>query len=382
MFEPCEKNDNWTISWGAYTSLSDPDLGVLEVPEPPLCHKAGPEELDLFIESSVHTESEAAGEIEHSQDASSTRPSLIGAWSGTYVYERDVHSDGLVSLSITEHEDEQFKGSGMDAVGAFTVDGIIVANKVIFTKSYTTEDVSWKYIGVVDTELGKIEGRWGPPDMEDDVTPVSAVEGGGPFNHLGEVIDRSGLDGQGSSQQAPPCDIEITVNGPSGTPAPDEEKGEKVMDVDDGVSEAGSVLSTVQTDAAEALVVRGTFTLARQPVDYFLDRPPDAEFQESRPKALWKMVRNWARRRYHSRHLTWDTLRERRDRRIRCMALLTKRETQGMFYDSDEVAEWAQIIQQTHPNDLRMWRAITHFKKKRMISHSYVSLISRLLLLN
>ena len=381
MFEPCEKNDNWTRYWCAYEDMSDPDLGELEIPEPPLCHTVGPEELDLFIESSVHTESEAAGESAHNQDVSSPRPSLIGAWSGTYEYEGGKQSDGHVSLSITEHEDEQFKGSGIDALGVFTIDGTIIANKIIFTKSYTKGDVSWKYIGVVDTELDKIDGRWGPPDMEDDVAPVSAIEGGGPFNHPGEDIDGKSLDEPGSSEQAPPCDIEITVEGPSGTPAPGEEE-EKAADVDDGVSEAGSVLSTVQTDVAEVLVLRGTFTLARQPIDYFLYRPSDAEFQESRPKALWKMARNWARQWYRSHHLTWDTLRERRDRRIRYTALLTKREAQGVFYDADEVAEWAQIIQQTHPNDLRMWRAIAHFKKKRMITHSYVSFISRLLLSN
>ena len=378
MFESCESNDNWTLSWGAYSSIPDPDLGELEVPEPPLCDKVGPEELDLFIESSVHTESEAEGETEHSQDA---RPSLIGAWSGTYEYDWRI-GDGPVNLSITEHEDNRFKGSGTDAVGTFTVDGTIVANKVTFTKSYTTEDVSWKYIGVADTELGKIEGRWGPPDMEDDVTSVSAVDGGGPFNHSGGDIDRNSLEEQGSSEQAPPCDIEITVEGPSGTPAPGEEKREKVVDIDDGVSEASSSLSTVSTGVSRVLAIGGTFTLAHKPVDYFLYRPSDAEFQESRPKALWKMVRNWARRRYHSRHLTWDILRERRDRRIRYMELLTKRETQGRFYYPPEDAEWAQIIQHTYPNDLRMWRAITHFKQKRMISHSYVYLISRLLLLN
>ena len=379
MFESCEKNANWTLSWGVYSSLPDPDLGELEVPEPPLRHKVGPEELDLFMESCVHNESEVEGETEHSQDASSTRPSLIGAWSGSYEYDWVIQTDGLVSLSIIEHEDDRFKGSGIDAVGAFTVDGTMVANKIIFTKSYTTEFASWKYIGVVDTEMGKIDGRWGPPDTEGDVTSVSAVDGGGPFNHPGEEIDRNSLGERGSLEQAPPCDIEITIEGPSGTPAPGEEMGEKVVDVDNGVSEASSSLSTAPTGV---LVIGGTFTLARKPVDYFLYRPSDAEFQESRPKALWKMVRNWARRRYHSHRLTWDTLRERRDRRIQFMALFTKREAQGVFYIPDEAATWAQIIQQTHPNDLRMWRAIAHFKKKRMISHLYVSLISHLLLLN
>ena len=392
MFEPDEKNENWTRYWGIYTWLPDADLGELEIPEPPLSHQVEPEELDLFIESCVHTENEAADRTEHSQDASST---LVGAWSGTYEYQRGNQGDGLVSLSITEHKDGQFRGSGIDAIGAFTVDGTIVDNKVIFTKSYTDTDTAWKYVGFMDTEMANIVGRWGPQDMEDDVPPLSAVEGGNPVNHPGEKIDgngpetnsleTNGLEERESSEQAPQCDIEITVEGPNGTPG--EEKGGEAMDGGDavseaGVSEAGSAISSIQTDAAEVLVIRGTFSLVRRPVDYFLYRPSDAEFQESRPKALWKMARNAAEDWYRSRHLTWDTLRERRDRRNRYTELLRKREAQGMLYDSDEVTEWATIIQQTHPNDLRLWRAIAHFKEKRMVSHWYVHLISHVLLSN
>jgi hypothetical protein len=379
MLEPDEKNENWTRFWGVYTWLPDPDLGELEIPEPALCHQVGQEELDLFIESSAHTESEPTDEAEHNQDASSTRLSLVGAWSGTYEYQRGMQSDGLVSLSITEHEDDKFEGSGIDGVGAFTIDGSIVNNKIIFTKSYTSSDIAWKYIGILDTEMAKIDGRWGPQDMEDDVPPVSAVEGSGPFKPPGEGVDSNGLEEQESSEQAPPCDIEIAIE-PSD--APGEETGVEAVDGDDGVSEAGSALSAAQTDAAEVLAIKGTFSLVRRPVDYFLYRPSDAEFQESRPKALWQAVRNWARQLHRSRHLIWDNLRERRDRRNRYMELLTKREEEGALHDSDEVVEWAKIIQQTHPNDLRMWRAITHFKEKRMASHPYVSLISYLLLLN
>ena len=384
MFEPDVKNENWTRYPGVYTYLADPDLGELEIPEPPLCHQVEQEELDRYIESSAHTENEAVGETEDDQDASSTRSSLVGAWSGTYEYQGDMQSDGLVSLSITEHEGDKLEGSGIDGVGAFTIDGTIVGNKVIFTKSYRAVDIAWKYIGVLDTEMAKIEGRWGPRDMEDDVPPVSAVEGSGPFNRPGEGIDGNGLEGQQSPEQAPSCDIEITVEGPSGTPGEEkgQEKGEEVVDGDDGVSEAGSALSNAQTDAAEVLVIKGTFSLVRRPVDYFLYRPSDTEFQENRPKALWKMVRNWAKQWYHLHHLTWDNLREWRDRRNRYMELLTKREAEGVLHDSDEAVEWAKIIQQTHPNDIRMWRAITHFKEKRMVDHPYVSLISYSLLLD
>jgi len=375
MLEEDEKNDNWTRFWGGYTWLPDPDLGELEVPEPPLTYPVGHEELDLFMESSAHTESEAAGATEHNQDASSTHLSLCGAWSGIYEYQRGRESDGLVSLSITEHGDGTFGGSGIDGIDAFTIEGTIVGDKVVFTKSYTTGAATWKYIGVLDTEMTKIVGRWGPPDMEDDAAPVSAVEGSGPFNHPGENIDGNGLEDQESSEQAPPCDIEITVEGPGDTP--NTEKEEEAVGGDDGVSEAGSVLSSTRTDAAEVLVTRGTFSLVRKPVDYFLYRPSDEEFQESRPKALWKMVRNAARQWYRSHHLMKDTLLERRDQRNRCMTLLQKQQAEGSLGDPEEAAEWARIVQQTHPNDVRLWRAITLYKERRSIPVQCVFLKSQ-----
>ena len=370
MVEPDERNENWTRSWGSYNLLPDPDLGELEVSEPPLCHQVRKEELNFYMESGAHAGSEATDEIEHIKGASSTRPSLVGAWSGTYEYQQwEGQSDGFVSLSITEHENGKLGGSGIDKIGVFTVEGTIVGNKVIFTKSYRTSDIAWKYIGVLDMGMAKIVGRWGPRNMEDDVPPVSVVEGSGPFNRPGGGIDWSGLEQLDSSERAPLCDIEITVEGPSG--ARGGETGERTVDDDDGISEAYSVLSSMQTDAAGVLN-RGTFSLVRRPVDYFLYRPSDAEFQENRPKALWKMVRNAARYWYRSHHLIWDVLRERRDQRNRYSVLLLKREEQGTLYYSDEVAEWANIIRMTHPNDRYLWGAITHYKINRRISYMYV----------
>ena len=370
MVEPDERNEIWTRSWGSYNLLPDPDLGELEVSEPPLSHQVRKEELNFFMESGAYAESEAADEIGRSNDASSIRPSLVGAWSGTYEYQqRDGQSDGFVSFSITEHEDGKFGGSGKDGIGVFTVEGTIAGNKVIFTKSYRTSDIAWKYIGVLDMERAKIVGRWGPRNMEDDVAPVSVVEDSGPFNRPGKGIDGSGFKQPESSERRPLCNIEITVEGPSG--APGGETGERAVDYDDGVSEAYSALSSTQTDAAE-VSNRGTFSLVRRPVDYFLYRPSDTEFQESRPKALWKMVRNAAKYWYRSHHLIWDVLRERRDQRNRYSVLLLKREEQGTLYYSDEVAEWANIIQTTHPNDRYLWGAITHYKINRRISYVYV----------
>jgi len=213
-----------------------------------------------------------------------------------------------------------------------------------------------------------------------DAPPLSAVDVSDTFHRPGEEIDGDGHEQLESSEQAPPCDIEITVEGPSGTPGEEKGEGEGAVDDGDAASEASSALSSTRTDATEILVLKGTFSLVRQPVDYFLCRPSDAEFQENRPKALWKMVRNAAKQWYRSNHLIWDALRERRDQRNRYSVLLLNQEDQGTLYDPDEVTEWAKIVRETHPNDLRMWRAITHYKKKCTLSHLYVFLVSGLLL--
>ena len=351
--------------------MPDPDLGELKVPEPPLVHQVGPEEIDLFVESTDHTKNETADKPEHQPDEGSTCPSLVGAWSGNYQWQRSKHSSCLVSLSITEQKaDGAFEGAGIDRLGAFILTGTITSNKVNFTKSYTASYLTRRYIGVLNTEMTEIDGRWGPSDMEDDVAPFSAVEGNGPCSHPVKVVDGNGPEDQELSKHAPLCDIEITIDRPNGM-----ENGKEVVDDKDGVSEAGSIPSSTRTGALEVLVPRGPFSLVRRPVDYFLCRPSDAEFQESRPKALWKMVRNAARQWYCSHHLIWDTLRERRDRRNRYMELLLKQEQEGMLYDSEDAAEWVKIIQQTHPNDARLWRAITDYKETRKIPQLYVSLI-------
>jgi hypothetical protein len=116
----------------------------------------------------------------------------------------------------------------------------------------------------------------------------------------------------------------------------------------------------------------GTFSLARQPVGYFLYRPSEEEFQESRPKALWKMVRNAAKQWYRSRHLIWDVLRERRDQRNEYVEIFLRRADTTRFYNPTETSIWATIIHRTDPNDLRLWRLIAQYKQHRTIRHWYV----------
>jgi len=341
--------------------VREPDLGELEVPEPSLIHQARAEELDRFIESTTHTEGEIASKPENKLDEPSTLPSLIGAWSGTYEDQTGKGIDDLVSLSITEQKaNGEFEGSGIDGVDAFTVGGTISGNKVEFTKTYTTVSWVWKYVGVLGPEMTEIVGRWGPPETEDEVNPFIAIFASRPGNE-------NGPEERISPEPASPHDNEVAV-----------EKGEEAVDGDDGVSEADSVLLGTWVGPAEVLESKGRCSLVRRPVDYFLYRPSDAEFKESRPKALWKMVSHAARQWHSSKYLVWDALRERRDRRNRYMDLLLKQEKEGVLDDPNEIAEWVKITRQTHPNDIHLWRAIAHYKQTREIPHSYVSLIPRL----
>ena len=308
-------------------------LGELDVPEPSLFFQAEPEEIDLFIDSNPNLESEHANQSAPKSNAMSVEESpsfsLLGAWSGSHS-----QSGGLISFSITGHNgDGTFEGSGVNANQdwAFTIVGILNGVGIDFTKFSVVGDPVSRYVGILDAETGTVVGKWGPPEMdeEDEETDeeamtVSIIESGARFN-------------------------------------PEDNMGQD-SDEDPTAAKQG-----------------GYFTLVRRPVDYFLYRPSDAEFRESRPKALWKMVRNAAGQWYRSRHLIWDVLRERRDLRNRYVELFLEQEEVGRLSNPFEITEWARINRQTHPNDLRLWRAIARYKQRRSISHLYVQSTPNLL---
>ena len=357
------------------------DLGELAVPEPPMFYQADPEEIDHFLDLASDAKREVTEDPVSTPDSTPTEatPSLVGAWSGTYTHQRNQQSVGLLSFSITEQGAYgSLRGSGIDAGGAFMVDGTIEDGKVDFTKSYTATVSACRYIGTLDMETGTIVGRWGPPEMGAEAAPASTMEGGTLFKSP-ENTKGDNSDGQLPAEQDLPCAIEITGVGPKPSKETAEEARGHDDEVkgDDAVPQAGSVREGA--DVTEG----GCFSLIRRPVDYFLYRPSDAEFQESRPKALWQMVRNAAAHWYRSCNLIWDVLRDRRNQRNRFMELFLKQEYEGKFYDPNDAAEWETILRRTHPNDSRLWRAITRYKQCRMINHGYVYHIdSRLLLKN
>ena len=239
--------------------------------------------------------------------------SLLGGWSERHC-ERN-QSGGLIGFSITGHnEDGTFEGSGVDGdqYCEFTIVGKLDGVKIAFTKISALHHTQ-RYVGNLDVDTGTVVGKWGSPEM-DEATTV----GGGAECNPEENMNESNCEGPLAAKQG------------------------------------------------------GRFTLVRPSVEHFFDRPSDAEFQENRPKALWKMVRSAAKQWYRSRHLTWDALRERRDLRNRYMELFLEQEEVGGLSDPFEITEWARMNRQTHPNDLHLWRAIARYKQRRSIDHPYV----------
>ena len=286
------------------------DLGELDVPEPPLFFQTEPEEkIDYFIDPKPNA-------------ISAPSFSLLGGWSESH--NRGNQGRGLISFSITGHnEDGTFEGSGVDAdqFCEFTILGRLDGVKIAFTK-FSALHHTQRYVENLDVDTGTVVGKWGPPEMDEDeetdeATTVSIVGSGAQCNP-DENMNEGNYEGPLAAKQG------------------------------------------------------GRFTLVRPSVDHFFDRPSDAEFHENQPKALWKMVRNAAKQWYRSRHLTWDALRERRDRRNRYMVLFLEQEEVGGLSDPSEITEWARICRQTHPNDLHLWRAIARYKQRRSISHPYV----------
>jgi len=94
-------------------------------------------------------------------------------------------------------------------------------------------------------------------------------------------------------------------------------------------------------------------------------RPPTHEYQENKAQALWKLVRNVTRYWAQRRHLTWDVVKERREKRDRYVKLLGKIKQNGRLRNSEQVTKWSELVKSTHPDDLNLWRSIALFKRLR-----------------
>ncbi|KAI0699900.1 hypothetical protein C8T65DRAFT_296564 [Cerioporus squamosus] len=295
--------------------------------------------------------------------------SLVGHWSGSYDYEgRD--GDGLVSFTVSSHDDAgAIVGSGTDALGPFSVHGTLNDDRLTFVKEYLLpqhgQKLVWRYEGVVAPDSDEIKGQWGPPDADWKLV----VEGEEPEqNDAGAEVEASGdipvqqpeVEDSGTTPgtRVP----EIRVDEVEGTGEGDEEE------CDDGASDTGTAVTGMTVG-----FVHGTFFLKRRPVEYLLSCPPDEEFAENRPRALWKLALNATLRAIQSRTVNWKLLSVRRKQRLRYIELLKHRQESWRARDVEEAQEWAQLIKEIHPDDLHLWRCIAMYQMRRDVIHDGVS---------
>ena len=105
--------------------------------------------------------------------------SLVGHWSGGFAFDGADWVDGLVSFSISAHEEDgRFSGSGMDAFGPFTIEGTLEGERLTFLKEYIFPQygstVAWRYQGIVNEQWDKVTGEWGPDQQYQSPTEYKA----------------------------------------------------------------------------------------------------------------------------------------------------------------------------------------------------------------
>lgn len=376
-FEQPKKGEFWTQDPDEYDTIPEEPPSDSDIPEPELFYHDKPqiEELDLDAGLTKNSDPESLYSNTNQEEPvpmTQASQSLVGAWSGTYRYRLDASgpTDGLVSFSITQHtSDDRFHCSGVDTWGPFTVNGHVNGEHIIFLKEYAEpqngEKVSWRYKGLLNKERDEISGKWGLPSSDDGEALVSDEDRGDdaqtePGEQQGAIKEQQ--EGETVGDTPPTINIEAATL---------EEKADEDMMSEEFVPETGSPLADVSTDTMETWIPYGTFVLYRRPVHYAFCRPPDEEFQENKPRALWRLVQNAARYWFKMRHLTWEGIRERRDKRQTYLELWRKKKAEyDTFTDPADKSKWDALVCAVHPDDLQLWRKIAQFKDRREAVHT------------
>ena len=360
-----------------YDAIPDEPPSNLDIPEPELFYGPQSEELDLDASSTKNSDPESADSNTVQEEPVPVTPasqSLVGAWSGTYRYmvpdyfRSGSHDDGPVDFSITRHtSDDRFHCSGVDTWGPFTVNGRVNGEHITFLKEYEElqhgAKVSWQYKGQLNEERDMISGNWGPPPSDDDESPVSGGDSGDAQTEPGEQEEavKEWQDDEKVDDTPPTTNIE---------PATWKEGADEADTTrEDRVPEIGSTLVNVSLDATETWTPYGTFVLYRRSVDYTLYRPSDEEFQENKPRALWKFVRNTVKYRFQTQHLTREGIQERRDKQQIHWELWRKQSEHKTSANPPDESKWAELISAVHPDDLYLWNNIARFKDRRELVH-------------
>ena len=300
--------------------------------------------------------------------------SLLGTWSGEWSgvhANRSSASDGLLTVNITVHTPQgEFSGEGVGAFGKFTIQGQIKGREITITKKYPASqgdfESTWTCSGTLNEEGDGINGdvtqdsggdhNDGEAD-EDEDEDEGADEGEDEYEDEDEAEVEAEIEVDEDEAEAED-DAEAEAEAEAQTEAEEGEGGGEDEDEESGAA-AGDA-----DDPADSKT-GGSFTLSRRPVEYFMCRPPAKEYQENRTQALWKLVRNVSRYWAQRRHLTWDVIKERREKCMRYLKLLGTIRQNGPLPKAKQVGKWSELVGSTHPDDLSLWRSIALFKRLR-----------------
>ncbi|KAF8510368.1 hypothetical protein BU17DRAFT_55442, partial [Hysterangium stoloniferum] len=252
---------------------------------------------------------------------------LLGQWFGSYTY-NEVYlgqaSAGLMSFSVTSgYTDGKFSGSGVDGIGEFSVEGSLGTDGVKFIKTYVysmqDEQVVGEYRGALSDGSEIMSGSWGPQRENQPACPITA-------------------------------DSKSTTEG---TSAP-ESAGDKIPFQDSTACDGPRY---------------GDFDFKRRHLFW----PLDPELEGNRPRTLWNLAYRVVRQNLREHRLSWSVFKDRRDKRRKYISLVIRKNMNwhGRLEDED-LEEWANLHQNTPPEDLRLWSAMATFAQRRRILHSSV----------
>ncbi|KAL0568234.1 hypothetical protein V5O48_013761 [Marasmius crinis-equi] len=275
--------------------------------------------------------------------------SLIGIWSGSNPLSHGVPT-GPISLSITQHtSDGRFHGSGIGVWGSFSIDGRLRLNgEVLFLILVEGQTkLALRFQGRLSEDQMMVSGSWGYPllDKEEMLTEVGPD---GPERHR---------DGDGEAAGSVDDDSDIATPVVEPTLGGEPERLSDDVSVGDESSESNG-----ESNNWDAL---GTFVLNRRPINYALCRPADEEFRDNRSRTLWA----WLRNAVQLNQLSWEGIRERRDKRKTFLKLLKIDGYEEAFIQGADIEEWTKLVQSTHPQDLYLWRSMARLKLRREPVH-------------
>ena len=267
-------------------------------------------------------------------------------------------SNGLLTVNITTHTPQgEFSGEGLDAFGKFTVQGQIKDREVTILKKYSDSqggfESTWRYSGTLNEDGDEVNGNitqesGGQNDEDSD-------------SDSAEDEDEDEEDEEEDEEEEEEEEEDGEEEGEDGE---NENEGEGEEKEENSAPVADAAPNHIPDDSAEQKN-GGSFTLSRKPVEYYMCRPLAKEYQENQAQALWKLLRNILTYRAQRRHLWWDVIKERREKRDHYVKLLGKIRQNGRLRNSKQIAEWSELVRSVHPDDLNLWRSIVFFKRLR-----------------